>query len=63
MTLKSIEEVKKKEPDFYHVNFSKIELYIFNYNTGYAELQKGHNHKISHITYLMLFFFLLTPMC
>jgi len=53
MTLKSIEEVKKKEQDFYHVNFSKIELYIFNYNTGYAELQKGHNHKISHITYLM----------
>ena len=35
------------------MNFSKIELYIFNYSTGYPELQKGHSHKISHITYLM----------
>ena len=52
-TLKNINEIKKKEEDFYHVNFSKIELYIFNYSTGYPELQKGHSHKISHIIYLM----------
>ena len=42
---------KKKEEDFYHVNFNKITFYVFNYTSGYAELQK--NHKMSHITYLM----------
>ena len=29
----------------------KTSFYIFNYTTGYPEIQK--NHKMSHITYLM----------
>ena len=44
---------KKKQDDFYHVNFSKISYYVFNYTTGFAELQKNQNHKISHVTYLI----------
>ena len=53
-TLKSNKEInKKKEEDFYHVNFNKISFYVFNYSTGYAELQKGQNYKISHVTYLI----------
>ena len=46
-----VEAIKKKEEDFYHVNFNKITFYVFNYTSGFAELQK--NHKMSHITYLM----------
>ena len=42
---------KKKEEDFYHVNFNKITFYVFNYTTGYPELHK--NHKMSHVTYLI----------
>ena len=50
----NIEEInKKKKDDFYHVNFSKISYYVFNYSTGYVELQKNQNHKISHVTYLI----------
>ena len=54
-TLKSPPEQhkKKEEEDFYHVNFSKITYYVFNYTTGYVELQKDQNHKISHVTYLI----------
>ena len=53
-TLKSNHETnKKKEEDFYHVNFNKISLYIFNYATGYPEIQKGQSYKISHVTYLI----------
>ena len=53
-TLKSNHEAnKKKEEDFYHVNFNKISLYIFNYSTGYPEIQKGQSYKISHVTYLI----------
>ena len=44
---------KKDEEDFYHVNFNKISYYVFNYTTGYVELQKDQNHKISHVTYLI----------
>ena len=50
--LKNQAEPNKKEEDFYHVNFNKISYYVFNYTSGFAELQKG-NYKISHITYLM----------
>ena len=41
---------KKKEEEFYHVNFDKIELLIFNYSLGFLELQKGKAHKISKVT-------------
>ena len=52
--LKNIIESNKKEvEDFYHVNFNKITYYVFNYTSGYVELQKGQNHKISHVTYVM----------
>ena len=44
---------KKKEEDFYHVNTSKITLYIFNYSSGFVELQKGQQNKISQVTYLL----------
>jgi hypothetical protein len=45
------ETYKKKEEDFYHVNFNKISFYVFNYTSGYPELHK--NHKMSHVTYLI----------
>ena len=41
---------EEKEEDFYHVNFDKVALYIYNYSLGYVELQKGHSHKISQVT-------------
>ena len=44
---------KKKEEDFYHVNTNKISLYIFNFSSGFVELQTGQQHKISHVTYLL----------
>ena len=44
---------KKSEENFYHVNASKISLFIFNYTTGYVEIQKGENHKMSQVTYLI----------
>ena len=48
------EQIKKKEEeDFYHVNFNKIAYYVFNYTSGYVELQKNQNHKISQVTYLI----------
>ena len=50
----NLEELnKKKQDDFYHVNFNKITYYVFNYSTGYVELQKNQNYKISHVAYLM----------
>ena len=48
------EAIKKLTKDeFYHVNFNKIKLYIFNYTSGYVELQKGQNYKISQVTQVM----------
>ena len=53
-TLKSKQDINKEsKEDFYHVNFTKISYYIFNYSIGYAELQKGHNYKNSQVTYLI----------
>ena len=49
--LKSVNEInKKKEEEFYKVNFDKIDLYIYNYSLGFVELQKGQAHKISQVT-------------
>ena len=54
MLIKMVRTIKKvTQVDFYHVNFDKITLYVFNYTSGYVEEKKGHNYKISHITYLM----------
>ena len=39
--LKNQAEPNKKEEDFYHVNFNKISYYVFNYTSGYVELQKN----------------------
>ena len=44
------ELIKKKEEDFYHVNFDKVSLYIYNYSLGFVELQKGQAHEISQVT-------------
>ena len=44
---------KKFEEDFYHVNANKVELYIFNYTSGFAEFQKDHKFKISQVTYVL----------
>ena len=44
------ELIKKKEEDFYHINFDKVSLYIYNYTLGFVELQKGQAHKISQVT-------------
>ena len=44
---------KKFEEEFYHINANKIQLYIFNYTSGYAELQKDPKYKISHVTYVI----------
>ena len=53
-TLKSKQDINKEsKEDFYHVNFTKISYYIFNYSIGYTELQKGHNYKNSQVTYLI----------
>ena len=50
----TINSIKKKmEEEFYHVNVNKIELYIFNYTSGYAEFQKDHRFKISQVTYVL----------
>ena len=49
----TIESNKKKEEDFYHVNFNKITYYVFNFSFGYVEMQKGQRHKISHVTYVL----------
>ena len=52
--IKNANEVnKKKEEDFYHVNFNKIELYIFNYSLGFVELKKGQSHKTSQVAYII----------
>ena len=52
--LKSANDInKKKEEEFYHVNFDKIELYIFNYSLGFVELKKGQSHKISQVTQII----------
>ena len=53
-TPKTVNETnKKKEEDFYHVNLNKISFFIFNFSSGFVELQKGQQHKISHVTYLL----------
>ena len=46
------EEINKKkdEDNFYHVNFNKITLLVFNYSSGFVEIQKNHNYKISQVT-------------
>ena len=49
----TLENNKKKEEDFYHINFDKVTLYIFNYSLGFVEIQKGHAHKISQVTNIM----------
>ena len=52
--LKSANDInKKKEEEFYHVNFDKIELYIFNYSLGFVVLKKGQSHKISQVTQII----------
>ena len=52
-SLKNINEniIKNYLEDYYHINMSKISLYIYNYNSGFAELQKGH--LISQVNYLL----------
>ena len=51
---KMAEAIKKlAKEEFYHVNFTKIKLYVFNYTSGFVELQKGQNHKISQVTFVM----------
>ena len=48
--LENVNEInKKKEDNFYRVNFDKIDLYIFNYSLGFVELQKGKAQKISQV--------------
>ena len=50
-SLKNTNElIKKKEEDFYHINFDKVSLYIYNYTLGFVELQKGQSQKISQVT-------------
>ena len=44
---------KKEEEDYYHVNINKISYYVFNFTSGYVELQKGASHKISQVVYIM----------
>ena len=44
---------KKYEDDFYHVDFSKITYYVFNYQSGFVEALKDQKHKISQVTKTM----------
>ena len=50
-SLKNTNELtKKKEEEFYHINFNKVTLYIYNYSLGFVELKKGQAYKISQVT-------------
>ena len=51
--LNSIAQVSKhiEQEKYYHVDMSKISLYVYNYSTGFAEIQKYN--KISHLSYLI----------
>ena len=40
---------KHKEEDYYHVDMSKITLYLYNYNTGFVEAIKDSKFKISQV--------------
>ena len=41
---------KNSEEDFYHVDFSKITYYVFNYQSGFVETMKDQKFKISQVT-------------
>ena len=40
---------KKQEEDYYHVDFSKITYYIYNYSSGFTEQVKESKYKISEV--------------
>ena len=48
-----IEEIAKRKEDFYHVNLNKIIFYIYNFNSGFLEIQKNYNFKKSQVVYAM----------
>ena len=52
---KKKEEINKikEEENFYHVNFNKITFLVYNYSSGFAEIQKNQNNKISQVTYII----------
>ena len=46
----NIEEMNKhKGEDFYHVNLNKIIYFIYNYHSGFVEIQKNQSYKISQV--------------
>ena len=40
---------KHKDEDYYHVNFSKITYYIYNFNSGFVEVIKDQKYKVSQV--------------
>ena len=40
---------KKQEEDYYHVDFSKITYYIYNYISGFTEVVKESKYKVSEV--------------